>query len=315
MKEGLGIVIVNWNSKKEILTCLKSLKKAGYINNVLVVDNRSKEDLRCKIYDLRIKIIKNKENLGYAEGNNVGIRYLLEKGTKYILILNPDTIIGKDTVGKLLKAMENDKRIGIVGPKIYAKEKNSLRCARFLDSVPTVRQDFARNDKKRSNYHIWSCGGVIDKYRYSGGLIGLGEKDSGQYDRKREVDYISGTAMLVRREVFETIGLLESKYFAYYEDVELCVKAKKAGFKVVFAPQTVITHIESSSFGKNSPAHSYYMARNHLLFVERNASLLIKIRELIRLPKTVWEHRKKREKFALLGIRDYTLGRFGKKDY
>ena len=250
MRKRLGIVIVNWNNKREILKCLKSLKKAGCLNlnNVVVVDNGSTdgsvEKLRTQYLELRTKIRENKENLGYAEGNNRGINYLLKRGIQYILILNPDTVVEKDAINKLLEVMKKDKTIGIVGPKIYDKDKK-----------------------------IWSCGGVIDKWRYSGGLIGLGEKDKGQYDEMREVDYISGTAILVRRKVFEAVGWFEAQYFAYYEDAELCLRAKKKGLKIVFVPDAVIYHKESSSFGKDSPAHSYYMARNHLLYVERNAQI------------------------------------------
>jgi len=195
----------------------------------------------------------------------------------------------------MLAAMEKDETVGIAGPKIYNASQHS-RCV----------QGFTK---------IWSCGGKIDPMRYSGGLIGIGEKDRGQYDRKGKVDYVSGTAMLIKREVLDMTGLFHGKYFGYYEDVELCLRAKKAGFRVIFVPKAVICHKESSSFGKNSPAQSYYMARNHLLFLERNAPWQIKIRELIRLPKTIREHWQRGETFALLGIRDYCLRRFGKRDY
>lgn len=290
MTSSLGIVIVNWRNKKVILDCLVSIAKAGYLANVVVVDNGSDdgtiEELRIKNYESRIKVIKNKQNLGFAEGNNVGIRYLLSKGTKYILILNPDTLIDKKMIKILLDEMEKDETIGIAGPKILSP-----------------------------NGYLWSCGGILDKKRYSGGLIGLNRKDNGQDERIKEVDYISGTAMMIKRAVFEKIGLFEKKYFIYYEDVELSLLAKKAGFKVVFVPWAVMHHLESSSFGKDSPAHEYYMARNHLQFVERNAPLIIKIREIVRLPKTIYEHAKRREKHALLGIRDFFLRRWGRRDY
>ncbi len=285
MKSDIGIVIVNWNSGKELKRCLESIESSGYIENVVVVNNGAdygNVDLSAN-HESLIKIIKNEENLGYGEGNNEGIKYFLDKKKKFILILNPDTQIYKDTIPNLLEALKRDKRIGIVGPKIFAPNDN-----------------------------IWSCGGVIDKKRYSAGLIGLGEKDKGQYDQVREVDFISGTAMMVRREVFMKIGVFEPSYFMYYEDVEFCKQAKKAGFKVMYVPTSQILHRESSSIGKNSPAQAYYMARNHLLFVERNAPVSVKLRELIRLPKTVFDHWQKREMWAMRGIRDYFTRRFGK---
>ncbi|MBI3379363.1 glycosyltransferase family 2 protein [Candidatus Gottesmanbacteria bacterium] len=288
MQKKLGIVILNWNNKKEILQCLESIKRSGHMESVVIVDNGSEDRSLKKIRNQNpeVRIIENKKNLGFAEGNNIGIRYLLGKGTQYILILNPDTEIEKDTIPNLLKVMEEDKSIGITGPKIFS-----------------------------SNNKIWSAGGVLEQNRYSGGLIGLGESNKSKYDEMKEVDFISGTAMMVKREVFEKCGLFNPDYFIYYEDVELNLRAKKSGYKLVFIPTSTITHHESSSMGKNSPAQEYYMARNHLFFVDRNAGFMIKLREMIRLPKTLYEHASKKEKFAMLGIKDYFLKRFGKYDY
>lgn len=314
MKTNLGIVIVNWNSGKELELCLESIESAGYSENVLVVDNGSEEKLKVKSKKLKVKVIENGENLGYGGGNNVGIKYLLDKKVKYILILNPDTEIYKDTIPNLIKVMEGDEMIGIVGPKIYSDSSTpgeSLRDAPFGASL--------RNTPGVSLPLIWSAGGVIDKNRFSAGLIGNGEfdKDLSQRLKSRgyEVDFISGTAMLVRAEVFERIGFLEKSYFMYYEDVEFCLKAKKAGFKVMFVPASKIMHHESSTIGKNSPSQAYYMVRNHLLFAERNAPIAVKIREFIRLPKTIYEHWQRKEYYALLGIRNYFMRRFGHRNF
>lgn len=286
--KGIRIILVNWNCKKVILDCLESIRKVGYINSVVVVDNGSKDGSLPYIREKysHIKIIELTENKGFAEGNNVGIQYALKEGAKYIFILNSDTEITVDSIPNLLKVMEEDKSIGIVGPKILSSDKK-----------------------------IWACGGELEKNRYSGGLIGLGEVDNGQYDKEEEVDFISGTAMFVRHEVFEKCGLLHAPYFIYYEDVELNLKARNAGYKLVFVPTSTIIHHESSSMGKNSSAQEYYMARNHLLLVERNAPMHIKVREFIRLPKTLHEHIQRNEKFACMGIKDYFLRRFGKRDY
>lgn len=283
----LGIIIVNWNNADVILDCLRSIRVAGFISSVVIVDNASSDSSieQIKKEYPKIHIIQNNENLGYTGGNNRGIKYLLDSGTKYIFILNPDTEIEKDTIEKLIEVLQKDKKTGIAGPKIFDHEGK-----------------------------IWSCGGIIDKKRFSGGLIGLGEKDRGQYNKVRDVDYVPGTAIMVKREVFGEIGLFDENYFAYYEDVELCRRAKQNKFKIIFVPNAVICHKASSSFCQQAGKKSFYMARNHLLFVERNAPILIKARELIRLPKTIWEHLAKKDKFALLGIRDYFLWRFGRYD-
>lgn len=287
MSNLIGIVIVNWNNKDVILDCLESVEEAGHIGCTLVSDNGSGDDsvrlIRQKYP--QVKILENGRNLGYAGGNNKGIRCLLDSGAKYIFILNPDTQIEKNTIKYLFEAMEKDSSVGISGPKILDRERK-----------------------------IWSAGGVLDKKRFSGGLIGLGEKNKDQYSNNSQVDYIPGTALMVRREVFEKVGLFYGDYFIYYEDTELSLRARKAGYKTMYVSKAVIHHLESSSFGKASSAHQYFMARNHLLFVERNAPLLIKLREYLRLPKTVKEHIAQKEYFALRGIRDYFLRRLGKHE-
>lgn len=286
----IGVVIVNRNSKKQLFICVKSIMEAsdGKKCLIVVIDNDSTDTSLAMVRKSfpTVTIIEMKENTGYAKANNVGISYLLRKGAEYIFILNPDTIVEKHVIRKMVDYMSKHKRVGIVGPKIYSQEQN-----------------------------IWSAGGMIDKVRYSGGLIGLGENDYDQYDDIKEVDYISGTAMCIKKEIFKKIGFLPEDYFIYYEDVEFCIKAKRAGFKAIYLPDAIIYHDESSYFGKNSPAHQYYMARNHLYFEEKYAPLILKIREICRLPKTILEHIQRKETYALVGIRDYFLRKRGKRDY
>lgn len=227
-------------------------------------------------------VIENKSNLGYAGGHNVGIRYALGRGAEYVLILNPDIDLHKNCVEEMLKTFKNNHNIGIVGPKILDQDGK-----------------------------IWALGGKLDKKRYTAGLIGYGQKDSNN-NRIIEPDFVSGTAMLVKKEVFEKIGLFREDYFLYYEDVDFCLRAKKAGFRLAINPKAKITHYASSTVGKNSPFMQYYMARNHLMLVERFGPLSVQIRELLRLPKTLYDARLK--KYELLGIRDYFLRRFGKND-
>lgn len=289
MMNKLGIVIVNYNSQNVILGCLKSLRDAGdFLSHTLIVDNRSQDissDVIKKAYP-QIKILKLNRNFGFGTANNYGIKYHLEKGAEYIFLLNPDTSVGKNSIKILLKGIDKHKRYGICGPKIYSKDKI-----------------------------IWSCGGLLDKKRYSGGLIGLGEIDGGQYEDIRKVDFVSGTAMLIKREVFEKIGFFSGEYFLYYEDVDLCFRARIAGYEAIYLPSADINHLGSATIVRNSPMHQYYMARNHLLFIEKYAPRKTFLREILRMPKTVYEHYYKKEKYAILGINDYLLRRFGKSGY
>ncbi len=284
----LSILIVNWNNKNVILECLKSIEKEGYISSVVVVDCASKDRSIRMIKEEypQVKILRLKEDLGYGGGNNHGILYLLKKQKEFIFILNPDTVIRKGAINKLLDYMEKREDVGIAGPKILADDGT-----------------------------IWSAGGVIDKKRFSGGLIGIGDRTLTHYSDVTEPDFITGTAMMVRAGVFEKAGLFGKDFFMYYEDVDLCLRVKEKGFKVVYVPQAVIIHKESSSYGRDSPAQQYYMARNHLLFIQRNAPFLVRLRETIRLTKTLREHLKKGEFFSVLGILDFFQGRLGRRDY
>lgn len=154
--------------------------------------------------------------------------------------------------------------------------------------------------------------------KYSPRIIG---PYAGGLDRKRwttihpsqNIDYISGACMAIHRKVIEKVGLFYEPYFMYYEDADYCVRAKKAGFPLIHVPVKGITHDDNPSLGKGSFLHEYYLARNHLLFVERLAPLRVKSHEYIRLPKTLAEHALHKNTGALVGIKDYFLRRFGEK--
>lgn len=290
MKPKVFAIIVNFNGKEYISHCLKSFRQLSVENfKIIVVDNNSTdgsvEMIRRQF--TKVGVIQNKINVGYAGGANKGVKLALQESADYVLLLNNDTVFDKNFLSTLLEVSGKKLKVGILGPKIY-----------FYD-----------NPKK-----IWFAGGIIDRKRFTGSHIGYKEKDNGQYNDPREVDFITGCTMFIRREVFEKVGFFDRRYFMYYEDVDFCVRAKRAGFKIVFVPQSVLYH-KIAKEKENSPLMSYLLARNHFLFLEKNAPLKIKIHEFFRLPKTLYEHYRKNEKFALLGIRDYFLRRFGNRDY
>ncbi|HEV2339411.1 MAG TPA: hypothetical protein VGT05_01435, partial [Patescibacteria group bacterium] len=153
---------------------------------------------------------------------------------------------------------------------------------------------------------VWATTGIIDKKRFSAGL------ETKKLHHLTYVDYVPGTAMLIKKDVFEETGFFAEDYFLYYDEVDFAYRAAKAGFIFAVDPRASITHFSSFTVGKTSDAKRYYAARNHLLFVERFAPFLIKVREFIRLPRTIYQARSDRAE--LLGIRDYFLRRFGRND-
>lgn len=240
------VIILNWNGYRDTAECLRSLKRLIYPScEVVVVDNRSTDGSVTKLQEefKEVVYIENKENLGFAEGNNVGIRYALEHGADYVLLLNNDTLIKADFLEALVKTAEVDEQIGIAGPKIYEGLPDSIR--------------------------LWYAGGSVDWKRMKTVHRGFHEDDRGEWDQVEDVDFVSGCAMLIRRPLLERIGLLDDRYFLYYEDTDYCVRACKAGFRIVYVPQAVVYHKAwTSSGGQSSPLRLYYMTRNRLLLME-----------------------------------------------
>lgn len=292
----LYIIILNWNGGKYLLSCLNSLRKVkSKIARLefLIVDNNSTDASVKNVIKKfpNIKIIKNLKNLGYSGGNNVGIKYALKQGADYILLLNPDTQVDNKFIDPLLESLEKNKKNGIAGPKTYKKSLSSKL--------------------------ISNAGNFLDRY-LNGKDLGNGKLDKGQYDSVFLTDYVSGTAMLIKKIVFKKIGYFDERFFLYYEDVDFCLRAKVKGFESCFVQKSLIFHKGSVNTVVGSPLHTYYNTRNRLLFLKKYSSLIPKIFEVIKLMKIVLRFiikRRKNDKYVLLAIGDYLLGRFGERVY
>ena len=242
----ISIIILNWNGKEDTLECLESLRKLDYLNyEIIVVDNGSSDD---SVPILRkgfpnIELIVNDKNLGYAGGNNVGIEYALKRKADYIFLLNNDTVVHKDCLRELLDVIEREPKVGFVGPKTYYYQ-----------------------EPKRIQFIGGSYSFITGRSSY----IGSGEIDHGQHDELREVDFINGHALLVRKEVIDSIGMLDPEYFAYNEETDWCIRAKGKNYKCLYVPRAIVWHKSSkSSCGLTRP---YLITRNQLLFMRKNAS-------------------------------------------
>lgn len=298
-KQTVFIVILNFNGREFILRCLDSVKKLktdGYDLETLVVDNVSTDDsvelIKKNYPDLRLLV--NKENLGFAEGNNVGIRYALENGGDFVLILNPDTIVDENLLVQLIKVAKSNSKIGIVGPKIYF--------------APGYEFHKARYKPEERGKVIWYAGGIVDWKNVLASHRGIDEVDQGQYNKIQQADFISGCAMMVKREVFKKIGLFDPKYFLYWEDNDFCQRARKAGFEIFYTPGAKMFHLNAGSSASGGPLQEYYITRNRLLFGMRYAPLRAKlalIKESLKLLMTG-------RKWQKIGVRDFYFGKFAK---
>ena len=241
-----------------------------------------------------ITLLKNETNLGFAAGNNVGLIYCLEQGLANIFMLNNDTVVDHQVLKYLIEAVQEDSRIGIVGPKIY-----------FYD----------RPDR------IWFAGGRLNMLLGQSRHLGFDQTDRQKHETFMEVDFVTGCSLLVRAEVVTRIGLLDPDYYHSHEDLDLCIRAQRAGYRVLFVPQAKVWHkVASASGGVYSPFYLYYPTRNRLLFMKKNASW---IRWFTFLPHYVLSTLKQlillawRREFAscwaiLLAVCDFCLGRYGR---
>ena len=258
---------------------------------VIVVDNASKEDEATQIEQRypQVKVIRSKENLGFAGGNNLGIQ---AAHGKYLFFLNNDTLLSHQpsAISHLINRLESSPKIGMVSPKIkFSWGNNPIQFAGYTP---------------------------LSKITLRNHSIGYGESDNGQYNTAHPTPYAHGAAMMVKREVIEKAGLMPECYFLYYEELDWSMMIRRAGYDIWYEPACTIYHKESQTTGQNSPLRTYYITRNRLLFVKRNNPnvtrylsylYLIGIVALRDILKSLFHRRPDLAKATLKGIRDFSF--------
>lgn len=290
-----AIVIVNYNGLDYTLDCLASLRQAKLGKNqleIVIVENGSTDGSLEALSSLKdIHLVTSFENLGFSGGANLGINFALKRNCDYIIILNNDTIVHKLALLKLLAAT----KVGdIISPKIY-----------FAPGFEFHKERYKKSERGRV---IWYAGGKIDWANIIGTHQGVDEVDIGQFNRRHQIDLATGACMLVKRQVFDKIGLLDEKYFLYLEDMDFCQRAKYANFKLLFEPKSIIWHKNAGSTGgSGSRLQDYYITRNRLLFAAKYAKIRTKLAVFKQIVKEIPDPIKRQ---ALI---DFLTFRFGKK--
>lgn len=263
----VAIVIVNWNGHKDTSVCLRSLEKLRR-NTVevltIVVDNGSTDDsVAILARDFpKVTLLKLDTNRGFTGGNNVGMTYAMKLGADYVWLLNNDTIVDPEALS-LLDAFEEDS-VGIAGSKIYFAPGHEFHKSRYT--------------KRERGRVFWYAGGLVDWDNVYASHRGVDEVDHGQYDQRTETPFVTGCSMMIDRRVIESVGMLDDAYYLYLEDLDFCLRAKRAGYRLMYQPTSVIWHVNAgSSGGAGNPIHDYYITRNRLLLGMRYASLRTKI--------------------------------------
>lgn len=252
----ISFITVNYNGLEHTRNLLQSMQK--YLKNIsyetLIIDNGSLIDeshILSKEFSNYI-FIRSEVNLGFAGGNNLGIKQCIGR---YIMLINNDTLFIDSSMKDLIRFMDNNSSVAACSPKIlFFKPAGIIQYAGYTDLTKIT-------------------------LRNSG--IGFGEKDLGQYNLATETFFTHGAAMIVRKTIIEKIGLMPECYFLYYEEMEWCYKMRQEGYELWFYPHTKIVHKESMSIGASSSLKIYYLTRNRLLFASRNRRGLIKLLALI----------------------------------
>ena len=287
----LSIITINYNGLKDTCELIDTIPFNNDLE-VIVVDNASTQDEASIISERypQVKVIRSQQNLGFAGGNNLGIK---KAQGNYILLINNDTYFKEYNIDPLIERLESSDRIGIVCPKLrFAWGKNPIQYAGYtpLSSI-TVRNQ----------------------------AIGFGEEDHGQYDTAHPTPYAHGAAMLIKREAIEKVGLMPECYFLYYEELDWSMMFTRAGYKIWYDPACTVYHKESQTTGQNSPLRTYYITRNRLFLVKRNNKginkylsylYLIGIVGLRDIMKYSFAQRSKLKKAVLKGIKDFSNSQF-----
>lgn len=294
-KPYLVTVILNTDRREDTLACLESLSASRYQNHAaIVLDNASTDGSVEAIHERfpAVEVLSLQENRGYAGNNNVGIRAALARRADWVFVLNEDTLLDPDCLARMLAAGERDRRIGVIGPLVYHYDEPGV---------------------------IQTAGGRLTPYLEAYHL-GQNEPDRGQFAAPRQVDWISGCAILVRREVIEDVGLLDERFFYYWDETEWCLRAGKSGWKIVNVPGAKLWHKGVQRDYRPGPSVTYYNTRNRfLMLAKHNAPLSTWFHVWAEiLPRLVswsikprWRHLRPHRDALWLGMLDFLRRRWG----
>lgn len=234
-------IIVNWNGWADTLNCLESFKTNLYDNvSLILVDNGSTNDSVSRIRSAfpALEIIESKANLGFGSGNNLGIRHALERGAKYVWLLNNDTIIRPDTLPELVKTAEADLTMGAVGSVLH-----------YLHAPNAIQA-------------------------WGGGHVNLWMGTSHHFHEpvpSGQIDFITAASILLPAKVLRQVGLFDEHYFMYWEDTDLCFRIRQAGWRLGVAEKAIVLHKEGASSGARNPQFDRWVTIGGVIFLKQYA--------------------------------------------
>jgi GT2 family glycosyltransferase len=287
--------MLNTNRREDTLECLASLAAGTYPNHrAIVLDNASIDGSAAAIHSRfpAVQVVALERNLGYAGNNNVGITEALAQGAEWVLVVNEDTVLAPDCLAHLVEAGESDAAVGIVGPMVYHYAE------------PQV---------------IQSAGGRLGRY-WDSFHLAQNTRDEGQFPAPHPVDWISGCAILVRRSVIDQVGMIDPRYFYFWEETEWCLRARRAGWRVLHVPQARLWHKGVQRDYEPKPLVTYYATRNRLLTLAKHrAPTRVWIMAWLQIARTLaswtirpkWRDMRNHRRAMWRGAADFLLRRWG----
>lgn len=287
-----AVVIVNFNGFTDTIECIDSVKRSKNSPKIIVVDNASTDDSvsQIKSRDSDIILIESSLNLGYAGGNNIGIKRALELNSQVIHILNNDTTVDPNSLELARRYVVETGNI-VTGKILYSKGK-----------------EFHTNQRGKGNV-IWYAGGHID---WSTGLAvhrGVDQPDRGQYDDIQNTSFLTGCYFAASQKAFKIIGGFDEDFFLYLEDVDFTLRSHHSGFSTIYNPNIKIYHKNAASSVSGSDFVDYYLTRNRMLLAKKYK----KYRLLFALIKDT-AIRSKKNSHKLKALSDFLLNKLGRRD-
>lgn len=265
----VSFLTVNYHQREVTLALLDSLSKLSYANWECIVVNNHEADLQLasalEVYD-NVQVISTNANLGFAGGNNVGLKYC---SGAYIYFINNDVEVESNLLEPILQVFEDNSNTGMVSSKIvYFHDKATIQYAGATE---------------------------LNRITTRNAGVGHGEKDEGQYDYVERTAFIHGASMIVPKTLIDQVGPMYDDFFLYYEEYDWCERFKKKGYEIIYCGLSKVYHKESVSTGVNSPLKVYYLTRNRLLFARRNYPMKIYLLNwlyftTLALPKGLFKH-------------------------
>lgn len=271
----IGFITINFHSDEDTLEVVKQLSQntlpLGISSTVYVIDNDRSEDLKEKLNKYPQAVyVESPGNVGFAAGNNLGFKQALKDEVDIIVLINNDTVVPEDLILKILASPIVEKSTGAVGGLIYFAKGFEFEKKYKKDELGKV---------------IWYAGGEHDWDNVYSKHIGVNEVDTGQYEGTRETDFITGCLFITKAEVLKKVGLFDERYCLYFEDSDLGMRIKKAGYKLIFDSNVKLGHKVAQSSAIGSPLNDYFITRNRLLFgmdYARTRTKLALLREAVK---------------------------------